>query len=66
VLEDALEVAVHEGAFKEHLDMLEDARKAAARDTAALEAEVRRVRACVRACSCVRALAAACIGGFQT
>jgi hypothetical protein len=36
-------VAVHEGAFKEHLSMLEAARKDAALETAALQAELAKV-----------------------
>jgi len=44
VLENALEVVVHEGAFKEHLAMLEAARKSASHETAALKAEVEELR----------------------
>ena len=40
VLENALEVVVHEGAFKEHLATLEAARKSAAHETAMLRAQV--------------------------
>jgi hypothetical protein len=44
VLENALEVVVHEGAFKEHLAMLEAARKTASQETAALRAEAEELR----------------------
>lgn len=49
MLENALEVVVHEGAFKEHLAMLEAARESASQETTALRAEVAELREKVEA-----------------